>query len=102
SLAMRWISIIAGVAVLAVALALGLHFWGSASPPASASVKSIAVLPCDNVSDNKENEYFSDGLASEVIYELSKVADLLVIARSSILQYRETPAAPRKPLNKIG
>jgi serine/threonine protein kinase/tetratricopeptide (TPR) repeat protein len=102
SLAMRWISIIAGVAVLAVALALGLHFWGPASPPASASVKSIAVLPFDNVSDNKENEYFSDGLTSEVIYELSKVADLLVIARSSILQYRETPAAPRKPLNKIG
>jgi eukaryotic-like serine/threonine-protein kinase len=99
---MRLVSIIAGGALLAGALALGLHFWGPASPPASDSVKSIAVLPFDNVSDNKENEYFSDGLTSEVIYELSKVADLMVIARSSILQYRETPAAPRKPLNKIG
>ena len=102
SLTVRWISIIAGLALLAVALALGLRFWGSASPPASDSAKSIAVLPFENVSDNKENEYFSDGLTSEVIYELSKVADLMVINRSSILQYRATPAAPRKPLNKIG
>jgi TolB-like protein len=60
------------------------------------------VLPFDNVSDNKENEYFSDGLTSEVIYELSKVADLSVIARSSILRYKNTPVADRKPLDQIG
>ena len=88
--------------ILAAALVAGLHFWGSTFPPSPAVAKSIAVLPFDNLSDNKENEYFSDGLTSEVIYELSKVADLFVIARSSILQYKDSPTAHRKPLNEIG
>ncbi len=98
----RWIPIVAGAAILASALVAGIHFWGSNSLPFSASAKSIAVLPFDNVSNNNENEYFSDGLTSEVIYELSKVADLLVIARSSILRYKDSPAVHRKPLNEIG
>ena len=98
----RWIPITVGATILAAALATGIHFWGATSTPSSSSPKSIAVLPFDNVSDNKENEYFSDGLTSEVIYELSKVSDLLVIARSSILRYREAPAAHRKSLHEIG
>ena len=72
------------------------------SPGSGVIAKSIAVLPFDNLSDNKENEYFSDGLTSEVIYDLSKVADLRVIARSSILRYKDAPTAHRKPLNEIG
>ncbi len=96
-----WKSIVMGAAILA-ALAVGFHFWRPTSTPPFASAKSVAVLPFDSVSDNKENEYFSDGLTSEVIYELSKVADLLVIARSSILRYRDTPSSLRKPLNEIG
>ena len=80
----------------------GFYFWGSAAARPSGSVRSIAVLPFDNVSDDQDNGYFSDGLTSEVIYELSKVADLLVIARSSILRYKDTPAAHRKPLKEIG
>jgi serine/threonine protein kinase/Tfp pilus assembly protein PilF len=100
--AKRWISIGLSAVILAAALVLGIHFWGLilARPPEVA--KSIAVLPFDNVSNNQDNEYFSDGLTSEVIYELSKVADLAVIARSSILQYKDTPTAHRKPLNQIG
>jgi serine/threonine protein kinase/tetratricopeptide (TPR) repeat protein len=98
----RWALIAVGVLILVAALVTGLHFWGSIFPPSSAGVKSIAVLPFDNVGDTKENEYFSDGLTSEVIYELSKVTDLLVIARSSILQYKDSPTAHRKPLHEIG
>jgi serine/threonine protein kinase/tetratricopeptide (TPR) repeat protein len=98
----RWAPIAIGVLILVAALVTGLHFWGSTFPPSPAVVKSIAVLPFDNVGDNKENEYFSDGLTSEVIYELSKVTDLVVIARSSILQYKDSPTAHRKPLNEIG
>jgi TolB-like protein/Tfp pilus assembly protein PilF len=60
------------------------------------------LLPFDNLSDSKENEYFSDGLTSEVIYQLSKVADLRVIARSSILRYKDVTGAHRRPLNEIG
>jgi serine/threonine protein kinase/Tfp pilus assembly protein PilF len=99
----KWLSsTIMGVVVLISASVIGLHFWGPKSPPTFPTPKSIAVLPFDNLSDNKENEYFSDGLTSEVIYELSKLADLRVIARSSILRYEEAPTAHRKPLNEIG
>jgi len=99
----KWsVSTIIGAVVLASACVVGLHFFGPMSPGSGVVAKSIAVLPFDNLSDNKENEYFSDGLTSEVIYELSKVADLQVIARSSILRYKDTPTAHRKPLNEIG
>ena len=101
SLGKRSIAIAVGAAILAAAMVAGIHFWNTTSP-SSSTAKSIAVLPFDNLSDNKENEYFSDGLTSEVIYELSKVADLSVIARSSVLQYKEMPPAHRKSLNTIG
>lgn len=101
-LSKRAISIVIGTAILAAGLVAGIHFWGAIVARPSDSPRSIAVLPFDNVSDNQDNEYFSDGLTSEVIYELSKVADLLVIARSSILRYKDTPAARRKPLKEIG
>ena len=98
----KWsFSMLIGAAILASASVVGLHFFGPNSPPSFATAKSIAVLPFDNLSDNKENEYFSDGLTSEVIYELSKLADLRVIARSSILRYKDAPTAHRKPLNEI-
>ncbi len=99
----KWaLSAVIGAVFLACASVVGLHFFGPKSPPSFATAKSIAVLPFDNLSDNKENEYFSDGLTSEVIYELSKLADLRVISRSSILRYKDAPTAHRKPLNEIG
>jgi serine/threonine protein kinase len=94
----KWLGI--GAILLALASAVGLYFFGF--KPSSATTKSIAVLPFDNLSDSKENEYFSDGLTSEVIYQLSKVADLRVIARSSILRYKDVTGAHRRPLNEIG
>jgi len=98
----KWsLSMLIGAVVLASASVVGLHFLAPKSSPSFATAKSIAVLPFDNLSDNKENEYFSDGLTSEVIYELSKLADFRVIARSSILRYKDTPTAHRKPLNEI-
>jgi serine/threonine protein kinase/Tfp pilus assembly protein PilF len=65
-------------------------------------VRTIAVLPFDNLSENQENEYFSQGLTSEVIYRLSGVSDLRVIARSSVLRYRSGATLPRKSLKQIG
>jgi TolB-like protein/lipopolysaccharide biosynthesis regulator YciM len=97
----RWLFIAIAGAILAVASALGLYFFGPKSRPVIPIAKSIAVLPFDNLSESKENEYFSDGLTSEVIYQLSKVADLRVIARSSVLRYKNVPTAQRKPLNEI-
>jgi len=50
--------------------------------------KSIAVLPFENLSDEKENAYFADGVQDEILTDLAKVADLKVISRTSVLQYK--------------
>jgi TolB-like protein len=94
---------IAVFALLLVVAAAGTLFWflpKSASPAANS--KSVAVLPFENFSDSKENSYFSDGLTSEVIFQLAKVADLRVISRQSVLRYRDTPAEHQKSLSEIG
>ena len=50
--------------------------------------KSIAVLPFENLSNEKENAYFADGVQDEILTGLSKVADLKVISRTSVMQYK--------------
>jgi TolB-like protein/class 3 adenylate cyclase/Tfp pilus assembly protein PilF len=56
--------------------------------PAAIPEKSIAVLPFENLSDEKENAYFADGVQDEILTGLARVADLKVISRTSTLQYR--------------
>ncbi len=53
--------------------------------------KSIAVLPFQNLSEDKENAYFADGIQDEILTLLSKIADLKVISRTSTLQYQSKP-----------
>ncbi len=67
--------------------------------PAAAPEKSIAVLPFENLSDNKENAYFADGVQDEILTDLAKVADLKVISRTSVMQYRNSAA---RNLREIG
>src|SRR5438132_45447 len=50
--------------------------------------KSIAVLPFENLSDKKENGYFADGIQDDVLTNLSKIGDLKVISRTSVMPYR--------------
>jgi len=50
--------------------------------------KSIAVLPFENLSSDKENAYFTDGVQDEILADLAKIADLKVISRTSVMQYR--------------
>ena len=63
---------------------------GSADTPAAPSVsdKSIAVLPFENLSDDKQNAFFTDGVQDEILTDLAKVADLKVISRTSVMQYK--------------
>lgn len=58
----------------------------------------IAVLPFSNISPNNEDEYFADGMTEELISTLSKIKELRVIARTSIMQYKEN----RKNISDIG
>src|SRR6478735_3192270 len=53
--------------------------------------KSIAVLPFENLSEKKQNEYFADGIQDEILTRLSKIADLKVISRTSTQHYKSTP-----------
>jgi TolB-like protein len=50
--------------------------------------KSVAVLPFDNLSDEKQNAYFADGVQDEVLTNLARIADLKVISRVSVMQYK--------------
>jgi TolB-like protein/Flp pilus assembly protein TadD len=50
--------------------------------------KSIAVLPFENLSDEKENAYFADGVQDDILTNLSKIGDLKVISRTSVMSYR--------------
>ena len=60
--------------------------------------KSIAVLPFENLSKNGEDEYFADGMTEDILTELSKIKDLLVISRTTIMKYKGT----QKTIKEIG
>jgi TolB-like protein/class 3 adenylate cyclase/Tfp pilus assembly protein PilF len=70
---------------------------GSAAAPVPE--KSIAVLPFENLSAEKENAYFADGVQDEILTGLAKVADLKVISRTSTMQYK---VGVERNLRKIG
>src|SRR5438132_10404712 len=64
---------------------------GFQSEAATVSNKSIAVLPFDNLSDDKSNAYFTEGVQDEILTRLAKVADLKVIARTSTQRFKSDP-----------
>jgi len=101
--ATRWPKATLAIALLVSAIALGISaliFFNRAPPRtvagnlgalASISEKSIAVLPFENLSNEKENAYFADGVQDEILTGLSRVADLKVISRTSVMQYKTGP-----------
>jgi adenylate cyclase len=83
-----------------VLIVIGFFFWSKRTPTISAApVKSIAVLPFENLSSDKENAYFTDGVQDEILTDLAKIADLKVISRTSVMQYKSGLA---RNLRKIG
>ncbi len=85
------------VVVIAGAISIGLFFLGrfTAAPKQSASadlsLKSIAVLPFENLSHDPDNAYFADGIQEEILTRLAKIADLKVISRTSTQRFKSTP-----------
>lgn len=63
---------------------------------------SIAVLPFLNMSSDKEQEYFSDGLTEDIITQLSKIKSFKVISRTSVMQYKKTPKSIREIGKELG
>jgi serine/threonine protein kinase len=91
----RYIALAAAVIlVLGVSAFLvfpSLHTHPAAIAPisnAAPAEKSIAVLPLENLSEEKENAFFADGIQDELLSDLSKIADLKVISRTSVMQYK--------------
>ncbi|HEX4638649.1 MAG TPA: FlgO family outer membrane protein, partial [Chthoniobacterales bacterium] len=91
--------------VMALAVIAAAMFWQRSqrtSAPQSSNAapeKSIAVLPFENLSDEKQNTYFADGVQDEILTDLAKIADLKVISRSSVMQYKSGVA---RNLREIG
>jgi len=71
---------------------MAIHFWFARSRAtlSSSNTNSIAVLPFADMSPVKDQEYFSDGLAEQLIHELAKVSGLKVVGRSSAFQFKGT------------
>jgi TolB-like protein/Tfp pilus assembly protein PilF len=102
------------VVVIGALMSIGLFLLGrysaingaprqdaSAARTGAATVpdKSIAVLPFENLSEEKVNEFFADGVQDEILTDLAKIADLKVISRTSVMQYRSGVA---RNLREIG
>ncbi|MBV8225081.1 MAG: protein kinase, partial [Verrucomicrobia bacterium] len=64
------------------------HFSTQEGAEASPIEKSIAVLPFESISVNKDDSYFADGVQDEILNNLAKIAQLKVISRTSVMQYR--------------
>src|SRR5438093_9343991 len=102
--AVTWNAILwAGAAVLICLIGLGTWYFAKSKVRAKAvataapnaltqaapiTEKSIAVLPLENLSEEKENAYFADGIQDELLSNLSKIKDLKVISRTSVMQYK--------------
>ena len=109
----RWALIAAAlmmIGAIAVGIAYFLHRPSTKSASASFSVsspfpaavipeKSIAVLPFENRSDDKQNAFFADGVQDEILTDLAKIADLRVISRTSVMQYK---SGAERAIREIG
>ena len=105
-----WIAVVVVAATLSLGLfLLGRYSAGRATPQVTETPtapnpqKSIAVLPFENLSEEKANAFFADGVQDEILTALSKIADLKVISRSSVMHYRSgLERNPRKIGEELG
>ena len=99
-------SLVALGAVAGMALSVYFVRQRSASPGATATLpagkRAVAVLPFENLSEDKANAYFADGMQDEIITRLAKVGDLKVISRTSTLPYRTRPEKLTEIARQLG
>jgi serine/threonine protein kinase/Tfp pilus assembly protein PilF len=90
---------LAAAILAAAAFAYSFYFVAPAPLP---NEKSIAVLPFENLSEEKSNAYFADGIQDEILTRLSKIADLKVISRTSTQRYKNTSQNLSEIANQLG
>ena len=97
------------VVVIAAATSLALFFLGrysarrtSGSAASQMPEKSIAVLPFENLSEDKSNAFFADGIQDEILARLSKIGELKVISRTSTQKYKSAPQNLREIAQQLG
>ena len=96
----RWAEVAIALLVLgAIAAAFLFVLRRPTRSALSVAEKSIAVLPFENLSEEKANAFFADGVQDEILTDLAKIADLKVISRTSVMQYKSGLA---RNLRKIG
>ncbi len=94
---------IIAVLLLVIAILLFQRLHPNVSPAVSSSLdKSIAVLPFDNLSEEKANAYFSDGIQDEILTKLAGIGDLKVISRKSTAKYKSTPEDLKTVARELG
>src|SRR4029079_4142182 len=86
----RFMLAAAGVTAVIAAIAIGAWLYQHAQSSTQID-RSIAVLPFENLSDDKENAYLAEGIQDEILTRLSKVGDLKVISRASMQHYKSKP-----------
>jgi len=91
--------IIALVIVAAAIAVAGFYIFSHRSSSKTILEKSIAVLPFENLSRDPDNAFFADGVQDEILTDLAKIADLKVISRTSVMQYKSGIA---RNLREIG
>jgi TolB-like protein/Tfp pilus assembly protein PilF len=89
---MRWAAMTTALFALAAILGgIATFSRNRAQSTLAAPEKSIAVLPFENLSEDKANAYFAEGIQDEILTRLSKIADLKVISRTSTQNYKSAP-----------
>jgi serine/threonine protein kinase/Tfp pilus assembly protein PilF len=91
----------AAVTLVIAAIALGTWLY-QRTRSFTPMERSIAVLPFENLSSDKENAYFAEGIQDEILTRLSKIADLTVISRTSTQHYKSTPENLREIAKQLG
>jgi len=87
----RWAAVAIGLLVVAAIIAGVVFLLRKPTRSAMAiAEKSVAVLPFENLSRDPDNAYFADGIQDDILTALSKISDLKVISRSSVMRYRGT------------
>jgi TolB-like protein/Tfp pilus assembly protein PilF len=100
---MRWAAMTTALLALAVIIGgIAMFSRNRTQSMLVAPEKSIAVLPFENLSEDKANAYFAEGIQDEILTRLSKIADLKVISRTSTQHYESAPANVPQIARQLG